>query len=130
MSSETINIVVNTNTVVRILLLGFLGFLVSMIITPLYTDAAYRRRWWKRPRKTAVTGEKAAEFTKLHAKKHERNIPTMAGLVFVAAVAIVTVLANLSRSETWLPLAAFVGAGAVGLIDDFIKNHDGKGVSI
>ncbi len=34
----------------------------------------------------------------------------MAGVVFVLAVIIVTLAANLSRSQTWLPLAAFAGA--------------------
>ena len=53
--------------------------------------------------------------------KHARHIPTMAGIVFVTAVALVTLAGNLSRSETWLPLAAMVGAGAIGLIDDIIN---------
>jgi len=127
---STLNIIVETNVVIRILLLGFFGFVLSMLITPLYTTLAYRYEWWKRPRQTTVTGEVAAVFTKLHAEKHKRHIPTMAGMIFVAAVAIVTLLANLSRTETWLPLAAFVGAGAVGLIDDIINiRGDGLGVA-
>jgi phospho-N-acetylmuramoyl-pentapeptide-transferase len=64
---------------------------------------------------------KATVFHKLHAAKHERNIPTMAGVIFVLSTLIVTVAGNLSRSETWLPLAAMVGAGAIGLLDDIIN---------
>jgi len=45
----------------------------------------------------------------------------MAGLVFVIAAAVVTLFFNLNRSQTWLPLAALVGGGAVGLIDDIIN---------
>jgi phospho-N-acetylmuramoyl-pentapeptide-transferase len=45
----------------------------------------------------------------------------MAGLLFVVAVAIVTLSFNLGRTSTWLPLAAFVGAAGVGLIDDIIN---------
>lgn len=128
--SETLEIIVTTNTIVRILLLGFFGFLVSMLITPLYTTLAYRGEWWKKPREKAVTGETAKVFTSLHAEKHKRHIPTMAGIIFVASTALVTVIANLSRSQTWLPLAAFTGAGAVGLLDDFINiRGTGKGVA-
>lgn len=107
--------------VVRILLLGFLGFVLATLITPIYTTLAYKYEFWKKPRQTTVTGAPAKIFTKLHAKKHERHIPTMAGAIFVVAVGIATLLFNLSRSDTWLPLAAFVGAGGVGLLDDFIN---------
>lgn len=128
--SETIEIIVQTNTVARILLLGFLGFTLSMLISPLYSTLAYRGQWWKKPRTSSITGEAATVFSSLHAEKHKRLIPTMAGLVFVVAVVIVTLLANLSRTETWLPLAAFAGAGLVGLLDDFINiRGDGLGVA-
>jgi len=130
MRTETLNIAVQFSTVIRILLLGFMGFLTSMLITPLYTNLAYRQEWWKKPRQNAVTGEVAKVFNSLHAEKHKRHIPTMAGLVFVLSVAIVTLATNLVRSETWLPLAAFMGAGAVGLLDDVINiNGSGKGVA-
>lgn len=127
---STLFISVDTETIIRILLLGFLGFLVSMLITPVYTTIAYKYRWWKKPRQTAVTGEKATMFMKLHADKHKRNIPAMAGLVFVISTCLVTIFFNLSREETWLPLAAFVGAAGVGLLDDLINlKGDGKGVA-
>lgn len=127
---NTFQILVETDTVIRILLLGFMGFLLSMLITPLYTTLAYKYEWWKKPRATAVTGEAAKVFNSLHGEKHKRHIPTMAGIVFVVAVGLVTVLFNLSRAETWLPVAAFVGAGAVGLIDDIINiKGSGNGVA-
>jgi phospho-N-acetylmuramoyl-pentapeptide-transferase len=53
-------------------------------------------------------------------------VPTMAGLIVIVAVAIVTVVWNLDRQQTWLPLAALIGGAAVGLIDDII-NVRGKG---
>jgi phospho-N-acetylmuramoyl-pentapeptide-transferase len=127
---STLFISVDTETVIRILLLGFLGFLVSMLITPFYTTFAYKWQWWKKPREAATTGEKATVFMKLHGEKHKRLIPTMAGVVFVVAICLVTVPFNLVRAETWLPLAAFVGAAAVGLLDDVINiRGDGKGVA-
>jgi len=92
-----------------------------MIATPLYTTLAYKYEWWKKPRTTTTTGEKAKMFMKLHAEKHKRHIPTMAGGIAVVSVAVVTLLFNLDRTETWLPLAAFVGAAGVGLLDDVIN---------
>jgi phospho-N-acetylmuramoyl-pentapeptide-transferase len=76
-----------------------------------------------------MTGEAAKVYAKLHAAKHARNIPTMAGIIFVLAIIIVTVAGNLSRSQTWLPLGALAGAGAIGLLDDII-NIRGVGGSI
>lgn len=120
---------VDSSTVEKIFALGFLSFVISMVLTPLYTTVAFAGQWWKKARTSAITGEAAKVYQKLHAAKHRRNIPTMAGIVFVMATAIVTLSGNLSRSETWLPLAAMVGAGGIGLIDDYI-NVRGIGGSI
>ncbi len=117
----SLQISADSGTIVQIFLLSFLGFAVSMALTPLYTTAAYKWEWWKKQRTTAISGEKAKVYQKLHAAKHRGNIPTMAGMIFVLATTLVTVSGNLSRSETWLPLAAMVGAGAIGLIDDVIN---------
>ena len=48
-------------------------------------------------------------------KSINAHIPTMAGLIFVIAIALVTLIANLNRGQTWLPLAGLIGAGAIGL---------------
>lgn len=126
---DTLHIAVETDTLIRILLLGFLGFLVSMLLTPVYTTLAYNGQWWKKLRTTATTGEKAKVFAKLHGEKHKRLIPTMAGAIAIVSVAIVTIPFNLSRAETWLPLAAFAGAAGVGLLDDII-NIRGTGAGV
>jgi phospho-N-acetylmuramoyl-pentapeptide-transferase len=118
---STLTLTVQNSTIVHTFLLGFLGFAISMLLTPLYTTAAYKWQWWKRPRTDAWSGGAATVYQKLHAAKHKRHIPTMAGLVFVAAIALVTLFGNLHRSETWLPLAGMLGAGAIGLLDDIIN---------
>lgn len=110
-----------TNEATTVFSLSFLAFVVAMLLTPIYTYFAYRYRFWKRPRTQATTGEATPVFTKLHAEKHKRNIPTMAGMIMVVAAAFITVLFNLDRQQTWLPLAALIGGGAVGLIDDIIN---------
>lgn len=124
---DTINFIIETDTFIRIFLLGFMGFLVSMLITPLYTTVAYKREWWKKARTETVGGEKASVYSKLHAAKHKRNIPTMAGMIFVVSVALVSLFFNLDRGQTWLPLAAMVGAGLVGLLDDYMNIRSGGG---
>lgn len=126
---DTVQILITTDNLIRILSLGFLGFAVAMLITPLYTKVAYKKEWWKRQRTDAWSGGKATVYAKLHAAKHKRNIPTMAGLIFVLAIALVTLVVNLDRSETWLPLAGLIGAGLIGLIDDFMNIRSIGGVA-
>jgi len=126
---ETLYIAITTHNLIRILALGFFGFAISMAITPIYTTIAYKHQWWKRQRTEAWSGGKAAVYAKLHAEKHKRNIPTMAGLIFVIAISVVTLIGNLSRGETWLPLAGLIGAAGIGLIDD-IMNIRGSGTGV
>lgn len=118
---DIITLSVQTSTLIRMLALAAAGFVVSMLLTPLYTTVAYKFEWWKRQRSEAWSGGNASVYKKLHAAKHKRHIPTMAGMIFVAAVLLVTGASNLNRGETWLPLAGMVGSGLVGLVDDFIN---------
>ncbi len=126
---QTLISTIESNNLVEILLFGFLGFALSMAITPIYTELAFRYKWWKQPRSNSVTGEVATVLAKLHHAKHRRMIPTMAGSIFLVSVTLVTLFFNLERSETWLPLAAFVGAGLIGLIDDIV-NTRGTGLGV
>lgn len=119
--TETIQLTVQTNTLVQILFLGFLGFALSMALTPFYTTIAYKYEWWKKQRSEAWSGGEATVYAKLHAAKHQRHIPNMAGIIFVVTALIITVLLNLDRSQTWLPLAGMVGAGIIGFVDDWMN---------
>lgn len=105
----------------HIVLLSVGAFLIAMALTPVYTYVAYRYRFWKKQRTTSTTGEALEVFTKLHADKFRRSIPTMAGAIGVLAIIIMTALFNLDRGETYLPLAALIGGAAVGLLDDIIN---------
>ncbi|HEX8182078.1 MAG TPA: phospho-N-acetylmuramoyl-pentapeptide-transferase [Candidatus Saccharimonadales bacterium] len=119
--TQTLELVVPLSTIIHIFTYGFIAFVLSMLITPIYTTAAYKYEWWKKARTVAWSGESSAVYTKLHAAKHLRNIPTMAGLIFVVAITITTLMGNLSRGETWLPLAGMLASGAVGLVDDIMN---------
>ena len=110
-----------THELTSIFVLSTIAFLLAMFLTPFYTFLAYRYRFWKQQRSTSTDGKKLEVFTKLHAANFQRNIPTMAGIIAVVSITVVTLLFNLDRAETWLPLAALVCGGAVGLIDDIIN---------
>lgn len=103
------------------MMLALGAFLLSMFLTPIYTDIAYKYKWWKKQKSVAITGEELTVMNKLHAAKIKRKFPTMAGMIFVVAVSTVTLVCNFSRGQTWLPLAAFVAGGVIGLIDDVIN---------
>ena len=103
------------------LLLALASFLFAMMLTPIYTHFAYKYKFWKKQKKTTVDGEALPVMTKLHAHKFKRAFPTMAGLVGIIAVTIVTWIFNLDRGQTWLPLVGFLGGSFVGVIDDSIN---------
>lgn len=110
-------------------LLSIGAFLLAMALTPIYTFFAYKYRFWKQQRSSSITGENLEVFTKLHAKKFRHSIPTMAGIISVIAIALVTVVFNLDRGQTWLPLFALILGGIVGLADDII-NIRGHGTGV
>ena len=70
------------------------AFLLAMALTPIYTYFAYHYKFWKRQRSTSTLGEKLEVFTKLHASKFTRNIPTMAGVIGVVSTTIITYFFN------------------------------------
>jgi len=113
-----------------IVLLTVVAFLIAMALTPVYTFMAYRYRFWKKQRTTSTTGEALEVFTKLHAEKFKRSIPTMAGAVGVLSIIVVTLALNFDYGQTLLPLVALVGGALVGLADDIINiRGGGKGVA-
>ena len=118
---DVITITQLTTHLIKAFALSVGAFSLAMFLTPFYTFMAYRYRFWKVQRTETTTGEKLEVFTKLHAHKFKRNIPTMAGLIAVIAISVITLLFNLDRQQTWLPLAALAGGAAVGLLDDVIN---------
>ncbi|MBO4854961.1 phospho-N-acetylmuramoyl-pentapeptide-transferase [Candidatus Saccharibacteria bacterium] len=98
------------------------AFLLSMFLTPIYTTFAYKHKLWKRQKSVAVTGEQLTVMNKLHKDKIKRHFPTMAGMIMLVTVPVVLITCNgLDRGQTWLPIAAFVGGGLIGFIDDTIN---------
>jgi phospho-N-acetylmuramoyl-pentapeptide-transferase len=118
-----------TGDVTQVFLISAGAFVLAMLLTPVYTYLAYRYRFWKKQRSTSTNGEILEVFSKLHANKFKRNIPTMAGIIGVVVIAFITFVFNLEQ-RTYLPLAALLGGAAVGLIDDIINlRSNGIGVA-
>jgi phospho-N-acetylmuramoyl-pentapeptide-transferase len=129
MQDVTISFSFLQEQITTIALLGLLATIVATILTPIYTKAAYKYEFWKKQRDTALSGEKATIFHRLHAAKHAKHIPTMAGVIAVISVTLVTVVFNWDRAQTWLPVIAMLGAAVIGLVDD-IYNLQGKGKTL
>lgn len=103
------------------LILALTGFLFSMLFTPIYTHFAYKYKFWKKQKQTTVDGKALPIMSKLHAHKFKHVFPTMAGLIGIVSVTIVTLAFNMDRGQTWLPLAGFLGGAFVGALDDMIN---------
>ena len=103
------------------LLLALASFIISMLLTPIYTHFAYKYKFWKQQKTTTVDGTDLPVMRKLHAHKFKHVFPTMAGLIGIVTVTAVTWIFNLDRGQTWLPLAGFLGGAFVGVVDDCIN---------
>lgn len=110
--------------IIKVLLMTAVSFVVAMVWTPFFTNFLYKNRLGKKIRDTGFDNAKAPIFYSLHRAKE--NTPTMGGLLIWVTVAILTLFLNLSRSGTWLPLAALIGSGIIGAVDD-IYNIKGIG---
>jgi phospho-N-acetylmuramoyl-pentapeptide-transferase len=104
--------------------ISLFAFCLAMVLTPIYTHVAYKYKFLKKKRTTSTTGEALTVISQQSVRTHD--IPTMAGIIMLLATSITTLLFNFSREQTWLLVAALLGGGAVGLIDDVI-NVKGKG---
>ena len=88
------------------------SFFIAIAWTPILTNFLYKNKIGKRIRDS----KDAPIMAKLHEKK--AGTPTMGGLLIWVTVAIVTVLFNLSRQATWLPLFCLIATAIVGAVDD------------
>lgn len=133
---QTLPVVVN---ILKVLMTGFLAFILAFFITPIWTHILYRYRFGIKIKSNSVQGDKLTYVSSLHAWK--ANTPTMGGVIIWVSVLILAFASEylfpyiaqlldmnfiarldfLSRSQTWLPLAALVAAGILGLFDDYMS---------
>ncbi|PIY85836.1 phospho-N-acetylmuramoyl-pentapeptide-transferase [bacterium CG_4_10_14_0_8_um_filter_33_57] len=103
----------------KIFLMTAVSFCVALLFTPIITHFLYKYNIRQQIREEAVDGKKSSVFYSLHERK--KNTPTMGGIIIWVSVLLVTVLFNLSRSQTWLPLFVLVSAGILGVFDDLFN---------
>lgn len=132
--------------IVRVLIPASASFIIGMILTPILTHYLYKYRAWKKVAgKTALDGSNATEFYKLH-ETTEVRAPRMGGIVVWGSVVITIIgiaiaakfipsaeilkLDFLSRSQTWIPLAALLIGALAGLVDDFLAIRGGIGIPL
>jgi phospho-N-acetylmuramoyl-pentapeptide-transferase len=104
---------------IKLFFLAGTAFLIGIILTPILTYFLYKYKFGQQIKDRAITGEKAKIYAKLH--KAKAFTPTGGGIIIWVSVAIVTLLFNLSRAETWLPLATLVASGVLGFVDDILN---------
>lgn len=113
----------------RILALTALAFAAAFALTPILTHFLYKYRLGKQ-----IRTEGAPVFASLHQKKE--GTPTMGGILIWVTMLILILffwllakfginsfigkLNFLTRSETLLPLGAFIASALVGLADDIL----------
>lgn len=124
-----------------------IAFAIGIAITPLVTHYLYQHSVWKkRGGKTAIGGATAEVFNSLKGE-HETKTPRMGGIVIWGSVLLTTLLIFilgrlfpdsfvtqlnfLSRSQTFIPLAALLIGAAIGFLNDFYDiGHEAKGLSL
>jgi phospho-N-acetylmuramoyl-pentapeptide-transferase len=114
-----------------------IAFFVGIAITPIVTHYLYTfKAWKKKAGKVGYAGGGTPVFDELH-KDKEVGTPRMGGVVVWGSVLITIAsiwflerfiggptldkLEFLSRSQTWLPVFAFMIGAAVGLLDDLFE---------
>ncbi len=115
---------------VRVIVITAIAFLVALLLTPFWERFLRRKKFAKQIR----DGEAAPVFYELHKKKE--GTPSGGGIIIWSTVLILAAVFGIldhffdesvwgylnfiSRPETFLPLAALVGAAGVGLVDDWL----------
>jgi phospho-N-acetylmuramoyl-pentapeptide-transferase len=129
----------------RIFVPATLAFLIGVGITPVLTHYLYKYKMWKpKGGKIAMDGTVASEFNRLHEHK-EVGTPRFGGVVVWASVLLTAdllallarafpdtfaTLAFISRSQTWVPMAAMAMGALVGFADDLFEVSGKQGLRL
>lgn len=133
---QTIPEIIN---VLKVLITGFLAFILAFAIIPFWTNILYKYKIGIKIKCNDVNGEKLNFINKLHS--HKKGTPTMGGVVIWLSVVILVFSSHflfpffsrwlnsafiarldfLSHKQVWLPLFALVTAGILGFFDDWMS---------
>lgn len=126
-----------TTELIKIIIPSIITFAMGIVLTPFISDILYKNRMWKKRSVQKTTdGYEAVITTKLHSDDIKKT-PRMGGIIVWGSVLLVVALilileylgafsglSFLSRSETWIPFAVFIGSALFGLIDDYFVCKD------
>lgn len=134
-----------TIDIMRIFLPAVVSFLFGIGLTPFLTFVLYKYHFWKpHGGKIALDGTPAETFNRLH-KTKEVGTPRAGGVLVWLSVLLTAALfwilsifspdafmdlAFISRTQTWLPLAALLVGAFVGFIDDFWEVRGRGGLNL
>lgn len=102
-----------------VLIFFAVAFLIAWVATPFLTDFLYRNKIGKRIRNVDHDGNKTPIFSSLH--KSKENTPTLGGVLVWGVTSVITLIANLTRTGTFLPLFTLICCGVVGAADDLMN---------
>lgn len=126
------------------------AFFFGILITPFISKILYKNKLWKKKNIHTTIDGKDASITASILNDGKRETPRLGGSIIVLSVIfsaiiysilpfifpnsnIVAKLVFISRSQTWVPIAIFILAAFVGLVDDLastgslnIKNKNGE----
>ncbi|MFA6974060.1 MAG: phospho-N-acetylmuramoyl-pentapeptide-transferase [Parcubacteria group bacterium] len=123
----------------KILVTGFLAFILAFLVTPILTHFLYKYKIGIKIKSNSVDGQKLAYVNNLH--KDKSGTPTMGGMLvwvtvliliyashylfpYIASLTNTNFIARLdffSRAQTWLPIFTLATAGVLGLVDDWMS---------
>jgi phospho-N-acetylmuramoyl-pentapeptide-transferase len=115
------NLTITAGDLTQILLATSAAFVVAMILAPILTNFLYKNRIGKHLRQNGIDGKAAPIFSEMH--KNKAGTPVMGGLLFWVTTLVFTLLFNLSRDQTWLPLFTLVASGLIGAADDLMNAY-------
>jgi phospho-N-acetylmuramoyl-pentapeptide-transferase len=107
-------IILGVTPLMKVFEMVFFAFILAMAWTPILTKLLYKWHVWKH-----VERIDAPVFNKLH--KPKENTPVMGGLLIWVTALVITLIFNLSRAQTYLPLFALVSFGVLGAVDDILN---------
>ena len=134
-----------TPDALRLFVPATISFLIGIGLTPFLTHFLYKHRLWKPTSgKKALDGSQAETFNQLH-KNRDTGVPRFGGVIVWGSVLLTAGLISLlgflspsafgelsfiSRSQTWVPLAALVVGALVGLLDDTFEVQGRRGLPL
>lgn len=106
----------NSPELIKVFFLSFVSFAVALAASPVVAHFLYKYKITQKIRSESVDGKPSKIYSRIHRRKE--HTPTMGGVIIWGTVLVVTLLFNMSRAQTWLPLFTLVAAGGLGILDD------------